>query len=348
MNAQYRSELDRIFLTDGDKRALIRSLTARGARPARRPRRALRVPAAAAAVLCALAVGVGAAVTGAPVLRDYFGGGAGYEQSAVALGESVTKNGWTMTLTDCVADDYNLYVGFTLTAPEGTVLDAEHGYQFETWRSPRIVSLKLGGSSHYTLLEDEDPADNVLHFILWSSYLMEEGQRLSGRTAELTFGGLYHPTVWNEEAGVWDRTYDCEATWDFRITLSGPDHVIRLEPGLPVNTLDVEATITQVEVSPLGVYVYIEGNALQGHHGWVPKNAPDGWYGCIEYQEITLYTKDGAAIPATEGIAGSGCSGGSDPTEPGYLHLARRFDTLVDLDSLDRIEICGVSIPLHE
>lgn len=50
--------------------------------------------------------------------------------------------------------------------------------------------------------------------------------------------------------------------------------MIRLEPDLPVTTLGVEATITRVEVTPIGVYVYIEGDALKGHHSWVPRMRP--------------------------------------------------------------------------
>lgn len=79
----------------------------------------------------------------------------------------------------------------------------------------------------------------------------------------------------------------------------------------------------------------------------MPKNAPDGWYGCVEYQEITLYLTDGTAIPMMGGMSGSGCSGGTDPSEPGYLRLARRGDTLIDMDALDYITVCGVEISLR-
>ena len=121
-------------------------------------------------------------------------------------------------------------------------------------------------------------------------------------------------------------------------------------PELPVTTLGVEAMITQVEVSPLGVYVRIEGDALKGHHGWVPKNAPDGWYGCVEYQEILLCDTEGHVL-TVDGVesdcSGSGCSGGTDTGEDGYLVLARAFDHLVDVDTLTAISICGVEIALR-
>ena len=273
----------------------------------------------AAAVAAILVVSASAAAIVFPVVRSYFGNSIGYQQSAVELGESITQNGWTMTLTDCAADDYTVYVGVTLTAPEGTVLDDENGYYFEDWFPPDFPELETAGSGSYMQVEDENPADNQVSFIFITNLYYNEGnQPLNGQLMELTLGKLYHNTVWNETEGHCVRAYDCDEEWTFRTTLNYADHIIRLNPDLPVQTLDVEAVITEVVVSPLTVYIQIESDAPQGPPmiGY-PKAAPDGWYGCVEYQEVTLYTKDGTAIPMTDGIAGSGCSGGTDRTEMG-------------------------------
>jgi hypothetical protein len=279
-------------------------------------------------------------------LQERYQNSVGYQQSGAVLNRSVTKDGWTMTLTDCVGDDYTLCVGIELTAPEGTVLDWDGGYSLADGRV-RFPGLDLAGGGSCDQVDDGDPSDNRLHFILYRTYAMEDGQKLSGQKMELTLGGLYHITGWDEETGALERVTDCGATWNFSATTDYPDNIIRLEPDLPVTTLGVETTLTKVEVSPIGVYVYLEGDALKGHHAWVERNAPDGWYGCVEYQEITVYTTDGQAIPLWNELSGGGCSGGTDATEPGYLHLARRFDSLMDLDTLDHISICGVQIPLR-
>lgn len=343
MKRQYQNELDQVKLSAESKTALIHSLTARerGSR-VWFPHRWARPVIAAAALICVLAASVAAVTVIPPVLGNYYQNSKGYQQSSVALGESITKGGWTMTLTDCVMDEYNLYIGFELTAPEGTVLDWEDGYQFDEWD---LTYLGIGASGGIKQLEDDDPTDNSIRFIRDAAFVMREDQSLDGQQIEVTMGGLYH-RIWTGEY-TYERINDCEEIWKFPITLSLPEKVIRLEPNLPVTTLDVEATITRVEVTPIGVYVYIEGDTLKGHHSWVPRNAPDGYYGCIEYQEITLYLMDGTAIPMTDGMEGGGCSGGTDTSESGYLHLTRRGDTLIDMDMLDHISICGVEIPLH-
>lgn len=345
---QYRTELEQIRLTKESKAALIHALEAKQAPQASRsPRRLNRLTLIAAAVAGILVISAGAAVVASPVVRSYFGNSIGYQQSAVELGESITKNGWTMTLTDCAADDYTIYVGVTLTAPEGTVLDNERGYLFEDWFSPDFPELDVAGSGGYMQVEDENPTDNQISFIFTTNLYYNNGnQPLNGQLMELSLGKLYHNTVWNETEQRWERAYDCEEDWTFRTTMNYSDHIIRLEPNLPVHTLDVDATITKVVVSPLTVYVQIESDALKGHHDWVPRTAPDGFFGCVEYQEVTLYTKDGTAIPMTDGTAGSGCSGGTDPTEDGWIRLVRRPDTPLDVEALEAISICGVRIPL--
>lgn len=351
---RYRDELDRVRLTEESKKALVESLTRRRAeeRPAVRPRRltsrAGRI-AAVAAVLCLLVTGAVATVVGGPTLRDrVFGDSAGYDQSSGFVGRSVECDGWTVTITDCVGDDRNLYLGIEVEAPEGVVLDAGN-YRFLEYSNNLI---RCGGSSGMAGLPDDDPADNKIQFMLqyYSSDFDFGG--FSGKS-RFVLKKLVHDFRWEkQENGKSVRKYveDCGATWDFGyLELSYPDSTIRLNPDLPVTTLDVEAVISSVEISPLSVLVRIEGDALLNHHNWVPKNAPDGWYGCIEYQEVYLYTEDGKVIPANykDGAgAGGGCSGGT-VEEDAFIVLDRRFDRLIDVDSLTAISVCGVMIPLR-
>ena len=347
----YKTELDRVRLTEESKRVLAESLRHHKAadRPEIRSRRltagAGRI-AAVAAVVCLLVTGAVAGVVASPTLRDLvFGESAGYEQSSGFVGKSVERDGWTVTITDCIGDDRNLYLGIEVEAPEGVVLDAQN-YCFLECMDDFIWD---GGGGGMRGLPDDDPTDNKIYFMQRYYRSSFDADGFSGR-GRFVLKKLVHNFKLDEQ-GAGQYIEDCGATWDFGyLEVSYPDSTIRLEPNLPVTTLDVEATITSVEVSPLSVLVRIEGDSLRNHHDWVPKNAPDGWYGCIEYQEIYLYTEGGGCIPVNYedgGSIGGGCGGGSraEQEEP-FIVLSRRLDNLVDVDSLTAISICGVMIPL--
>jgi len=345
----YKKELDRVRLTEESKKALTESLRRHQAHPAVRPRR-LKVSAgkiaAAAAVICLLMTGAVATVVGSPTLRDkLFGDSAGYGQSSGFIGKSVERDGWTVTITDCVGDDRNLYLGIEVEAPEGVVLDAGN-YRFLECSGDFV---RGGGSYGMNSLPDDDPTDNRIQFM---QKYYSSGFGLHKKSHYVLKKFAHSLGAGEDGRPVYE--VDCDAAWDFGwLDVTYPDSTIHLEPNVPVTTLGVEATITSVEVSPLSVLVKIEGDALQNHHEWVPKNAPDEWYGCIEYQEIFLYTGDGETIPVNYedgALCGGGCGGGSRvETESAFLELDRRFDGdgLLDVDSLTAISVCGVKIPLR-
>ena len=319
----------------------IRRLTMEKIHAKRKPLRRGVLFAAIVAALLAAAVSANVLVT--PILRDYYADSAGYRQSVTGAGQSGTKGGWTLTLTDCVADDYNLRAGLELTAPAGTVLNAKKGHHFEIREMKFPGADQFYGAWHMERVKDENLPENTLRYIFTATFDPETNNSgIDGRQVRLKFGNLYHLDEWDK------KIYDCREKWTFPVTIQLSPDIIRLEPDLPVTTLGVEAMITKVVVSPFGAYVYIEGDALKYHHEWVPKNAPDGYYGCVEYQEITLYLSDGTEIPLTGDMAGSGCGGGErDFPEPAFLHLFRRADTLVDMKAVESITICGVEIPLR-
>lgn len=369
----YREELERMKLTGESKKALAARLGRRQRRE--QPRRGLRLAgglrqaAVIAAAVCLLTSAAVAVVAASPTLRDsVFGEGGGYEQSSAFIGRSIEKNGWTLTITDCVGDDLDWYLGLELEAPEGTVLDEENYFFGEDQNDITLdfPDLKAdGGQKGLRQIPDDNAADNRLSFLVHArAFAFFDGSTgsFNGQRVRLVFPGLSHENgTWIDEETGWEFELisDCDEIWDFgTLTVSYPDSTIRLEPNLPVTTLDVEAAITEVEISPLSVRVLIEGDALKGHHSWVPRNAPDGYYGCMEYQEIILYSEDGSEFSVVcedSDLSGSGCSGGTEPSEDGYLVLRRTYgrtlngipSRLVDVDSLTAISICGVVIPLR-
>lgn len=359
----YKTELDKMRLTDESKKNLAASLARRGAKTGtpnhRRFSGAVRLAALLAAAVCLATAGYAAAAA-SPTLRDsVFAGGAAYEQSSSFIGRSVDNQGWTATITDCVGDDYYLYLGLDLTAPEGTVLDADW-YCFGDLAEYVLKFSDFRNSAGQKIwqLPDEDPTDNRVSFVITASALFEKdghfnNQKMRLRLPELRTGRLNLETLDHEYTTI------KSGKWDFgNITLDYPDSTIRLTLNLPVTTLGVEAVITELAVSPLSVSVRIEGDALKGHHSWVPKNARDGWYSCIDYQEIVLHFDDGTAFTvdqADSNVAGSLCTGGDDPSKDGLLVLRRTYsaningvsDRLVDVDRVVSVSVCGVEIPLR-
>jgi len=363
----YKVELEQVRLTKESKKALAESLSRHKSteHPVIKsrclPAGAKRI-AAIAAVVCLLVTGAVAAGVASPTLRNQlFGESAGYEQNSVFIGKSVENNGWTVTITDCVADDVDLYMGLEVTAPEG-VIPEEGSYQFGKGPGDSDLDLTFpdmeGGRDTLGIVQlpDSDPTDNKLEFMLHSGNMWTE-ESYNGQKMRLKIYNLcrYYFDVEKQETVYIPA---CGGVWDFgEMTMDFPDSTIRLEPNVPVTTLDVEATITEVTVSPISVKVRIEGEALKGHHAWVPKDAPDGWYSCIDYQEITLYCEDGSVIPVDSSglLAGSGCSGGEPGTgDDGWLIIRRAYEKgvngtitrLMDVDSLTAISVCGVKIPL--
>ena len=96
------------------------------------------------------------------------------ENTAVGVGQSVTQNGWTVTLAYAMADQYNYYIKLDVEAPEGTVLSGEDSFDFGSrelntadgalWR---VVS---GSSDSTTILADEAGRDNALG-VLWVKHV---------------------------------------------------------------------------------------------------------------------------------------------------------------------------------
>lgn len=349
MKRLYCEELDQVRWTAEGKARLAHSLNATlEGKTVARPRQGIRAVAIAIAAICALAVG--AAAVGIPVLQAHYGGGAGYKQSSTLVGQSVTTQGWTLTLTDCVGDDRYMVLGFELEAPEGTVLDQE---EYRPRKDRPGFTKEVGMSSWaWRQLKDEDPTDNKLYFGLWIENIQDEigDPGLNAQTMELCIEGLEYP-AWNTETEEWEDITVFDGTWDFgTLTISYPDRTLRMKPNTVVTVLGVPATITHLEVSPIGVDVWFEGDELKGHDGWFP------WRGqCIQEPEITLYNKAGNALIPDKytpfGIrGGSGCNGNPNVTEedkgPFVLNIIQSYGYLLDMDELDHIDICGVSISL--
>ena len=92
------------------------------------------------------------------------------ESSLTPINQSVTSNGYTVTLETAITDGYVAYFTFRVDAPEGVVLDK---YRYDFGEVPLDIfgediddgdiTIQSGG---WRTLEDEDPTDNTVRLLL--------------------------------------------------------------------------------------------------------------------------------------------------------------------------------------
>ena len=142
MKQEYNRAMEQVRLSPEGEARVLRALEAQAQSPRRKQRLGPLIAALAAAA--ALLTGAAAVAGLSPVLEHYFSDTPEAELSllgagAVPLNISQSYEGWTVTLTDCVGDDHNIYIGVQVEAPEGTALalpehSANGGFSFETYR----------------------------------------------------------------------------------------------------------------------------------------------------------------------------------------------------------------------
>lgn len=335
--------------------------------PLRRKRRKGPLIAALAAAAVLL---MGAAAVGlSPVLERYFADTPEKELSllgtgAYPIGISQSYEGWTVTLTDCVGDDHNIYIGIQVDAPEGTVLappeDAMDGgfgfkeYILDLKRDTTIESWALAN------LEDDNPADNRVCYVMEvHTYTLNPIQDPSDLTADIELMGFYD--YWRTQAQGEIQQHDRSSltqavqNYTFRfedVPLHYADRTIRLTPNQEIRLLDGTTTITSVEISPITISVRVEGGACADHHQTVPRDGS-----CNGLITMTLNMKDGTQIQAGEPGVGSGCADDpEDKTSPygAFIETTRYYHDMgepfrfIDPTQVKSVEVCGVIIPITD
>ena len=146
-------------------------------------KKTIAVAAAAAVLLMACAFTV---VTGLDQRILSLLGGSAQDEELLAPGftevdlTSTAENGAAIHVSQMLTDRYNVILLCELTAPEGTVLGSED-YYFYRELTPLNAAGQAsgefsGGLHEMRLLEDEDPSDNRMTFLLWfylSAYDLE-------------------------------------------------------------------------------------------------------------------------------------------------------------------------------
>lgn len=145
----------------------------------------------------------------------------------VEINQSVTYDGYTVTLESGLCDGYRALIKCRIDAPEGVCLKgSNYALEFES-----NIGYSNGESRNYSgasysgyPLEDEDPEDNSITQLLDIIVQPSEGSNFSladGSVWGFSFHSIFELTGTGEDA-QWNTL--CEGEWNFQVTFD--DHLL--------------------------------------------------------------------------------------------------------------------------
>lgn len=259
-------------------------------------------------------------------------------QAGQDLGMSAAAEGWTITASQVLGDRTQMRVLLDVTAPEGTVLE-EGNYRLELPMLDPSVTFTIDN------VEDEDPADNKLSFVLATI----KARDYRGQRVKLHIGGIsrYRKyTIEELDAGASPLDVDKLVTGDFDLAFDVDyrDPSVTYKPGAEVETSYGRVKVEEVVLSPLSIYVKLSGEGTVPNPGrtQVGTGAPGLTAGEPEFYTIT-----------------DGMLAGETPTfevrdRNGNVILARTGDTQPDSitmtfgEIIDPANVAAIAIEGHE
>ena len=257
-------------------------------------------PAAAAVLLMACAFTV---VTGLDQRILSLLGGSAQDEELLAPGftevdlTSTAENGAAIHVSQMLTDRYNVILLGELTAPEGTVLGPED-YYFYRELTPLDAAGQAsgefsGGLHEMRLLEDGDPSDNHMTFLLWfylSAYDLEADRfRLS-----LDDLGVKGDTQVVNGQEIRLAPPVVSGHWEFEFPMAGEPLGSVQHPDQPLAFGTEELTISEIRVTPVMLLIKLgdgQKDVLQTSDCYYQET------GTIWWNTITLQDRDGNAVP---------------------------------------------------
>ena len=200
-------------------------------------------------------------------LRAFFG----MPVQSYPVGKSVTQQGWTFTVTDCLADSVTLYVALDVQAPEGTVVDPEDApelnFDWEFFTSDHTPHNTFS-SYKAEFVPEQYQGGNHLPFVITATM----GNLKDGLTFDLTIWDIETSEKSLFRADNWiTETYEPVQITGIPIEITS---TIALADGSAVDIYGGTATLTDLSISPLAVTVRVEGGSCY-NHGWVVPTHPE-------------------------------------------------------------------------
>lgn len=223
------------------------------------------------------------------------------ERDMVPIGQSVTCNGYTLTLEAAISDGYRSFLKFRLTAPEGVVLNGAW-YDLEgpsqiTHADGQEIEFSLESGAEDVLPDRKDP-DNTVAILYESSVVPQtdsaEKMKL-GTVWNITITNIYEYVIRQDDSERYDLRREISGEWSFCFTfdentllaqeqeiLEGPIYCLG-ERILWERSFPVVVKITSYKIRAFGATLRFEKPLL------------GVWEG-VEHGPVFIFLKDGMVV----------------------------------------------------
>lgn len=221
------------------------------------------------------------------------------ESSITPINQSVTSDGYTVTLETAITDGYVAYFTFRVDAPEGVVLDSRR-YDFmefplDIFGEDLDDGMITARSASWRMLEDDDPADGTVRLLLELEINNPESVSASLTDKEEKTITLNTLTVLKEPEDIFETQVAGE--WSFTFTLPDIDLVTQevemltspvrctAQRWLGQQKFDIAVQISSFHLRPLTATLIVQ-EPLTGF-----------WEG-VDLDDIYVVMKDGSRVLA--------------------------------------------------
>lgn len=224
-------------------------------------------------------------------------------KGTVSVNQSVSSNGYTITLESAISDGYRSFFKFRVTAPAGVSLDGDR-YDFDS--SSSVVDKNGEGfdltlnSDRIKTLEDNNATDNELTVLYESTTVHTEDSavRMKGGTVwTINFSKITEYIIVDDETPKYETRDEVSGEWGFSVAF---DESILLSDEYECLSSPVRCSAERyIWEHSFPVTIRFTSFKIHAFGGILCYDKPlFGFWEGIEYEPIYVYLKDGTVVEA--------------------------------------------------
>ncbi|NLV22043.1 MAG: DUF4179 domain-containing protein [Syntrophomonadaceae bacterium] len=271
------------------------------------------------------------------------------EEKSVGIGQSVTVDGYTVTVNSAICDAQTLYLAVSVKGPEGIRIDmdSEEGSLFfeyvksESTGTYTSTGHLISWNRGITILDDGDGKENTVTMVIQEQYVMSADSNRVYTDGEIWKLQLADLSMWSGAPLYDEVTTLTEGGWSFEFPLtemsgevemiSSPVVCVAQAGGETGPKESVEMMVDSLVLRPFSVTL---------RYSFIPGNRPEA----VDILDVYLVMKDGSTVTARPrsggGAGGIGSTGGT---------MSYVFDTPVMLDEVAYVVLPkDVQVPFPE